>query len=309
MRNCNRFEVRPGGIPEFNVFEALNYCGDLLTKYGGHPAAGGFSLPEANLEAFRERLSEFACHCLQPEHLKPLIRLSGELTFEELDLERFEEVEQLQPFGIGNPTPVFYSSQVRVLNQKTVGKGHLKLELAQGDSETSIGAIAWRWGEYFPLPSPLDLAYKLGENEWQGQVSLQLEVVGARCPEGVVWESRKTDISSSVTPAEEEIPEARVIESTESPRTEAQKAATTTGDRLQQFKYRNRVYFCGLYAHGDRKELRIRNDRGQVLAVNQGSQTGLLGTSRQNARYVDVRERRFYDLIKAALAVLNGSSS
>ncbi|TVR07389.1 MAG: single-stranded-DNA-specific exonuclease RecJ [Phormidium sp. GEM2.Bin31] len=291
------------GIPEFNVFEALNYCGDLLTKYGGHPAAGGFSLPEANLEAFRQRLSEFACQCLQPEHLKPLVRLSGELGFEELDLERFEEVEQLQPFGIGNPTPVFYSTQVRVLNQKTVGKGHLKLELAQGESEKSIGAIAWRWGEYFPLPSPVDLAYKLGENEWQGQVSLQLEVVGARRPEGVVW------ASTSLSPAEEEIPEATVIESTELSPANDEEAVTNAGETLQRFEYQNRVYFCGLYPHGETKELRIRNDRGQVLAVNQGSQTGLLGTSRENARYVDVRERRFYDLIKAALAVLNGSSS
>ena len=63
------------GIPEFHVFEALEYCDDLLGKYGGHKAAGGFSLPAENLEEVQERLSDFANQCLELQHLKPLLKI------------------------------------------------------------------------------------------------------------------------------------------------------------------------------------------------------------------------------------------
>ncbi|MGC9503727.1 MAG: single-stranded-DNA-specific exonuclease RecJ, partial [Baaleninema sp.] len=74
--------------------------------------------------------------------------------------------------------------------------------------------------------------------------------------------------------------------------------------KIAKFDYQNRLYQCGLYELADGKELRIRNDRGQVLAVRQGSETGLLGTSREDAKIVNVRQKRFFDLIKAAMQAL-----
>jgi single-stranded-DNA-specific exonuclease len=169
-------------IDEFHIFEALVFCQDLLGKFGGHRAAGGFSLPSQNLAAFQERLSTFANQCLEPEQLKPLIKIDAQANFSQLTFELCQQVEQLQPWGIGNEFPIFWTPQVRILEQRIIGKNHLRLELLDSTSQTQIGAIAWRWGEYFPLPSPVDIAYKLQENHFKGDTTLQLELVGIRLP-------------------------------------------------------------------------------------------------------------------------------
>jgi single-stranded-DNA-specific exonuclease len=117
------------GIEEFHVFEALDFCQDLLGKYGGHKAAGGFSLPAGNLAAFSERLRTFAHQCLQPEHLRPLIKVDAQAQFAQLTAELYQQIDSLQPWGIGNDFPIFWTANVRVLEQRVVGKNHLKLTL------------------------------------------------------------------------------------------------------------------------------------------------------------------------------------
>lgn len=203
------------GIPEFDVFAALNYSHALLGKYGGHFAAGGFSLPAANLTAWRESCIEFARQCLKPQDLKPLIYIDTQANLSDINLNLFEQLETLQPCGIGNREPVFWTHNVRIVEQRLIGKGHIKLRLIQdftdngtrhleevapqqSSGQRKIGilpnlgidlhppkpveftAIAWRWGEFFPLPPRLDIAYKLRLNSWQGQSNLELELVGAK---------------------------------------------------------------------------------------------------------------------------------
>ncbi|MGQ4649422.1 single-stranded-DNA-specific exonuclease RecJ [Lyngbya aestuarii] len=170
------------GIPEFNVFEALQFCHDLLGKFGGHQAAGGFSLPTDNLEAFRTSLSHFAHQCLQPEHLKPLVTIDTALDFNQITTELYQQLDILHPCGIGNPDPVFWTHNVRVVEQRIVGKGHLKLTLNQDNQPVVLKGVAWRWGEYFPLPQQIDIAYKLRENSWNGKTNIELELVGIRLP-------------------------------------------------------------------------------------------------------------------------------
>ncbi|RMH73916.1 MAG: single-stranded-DNA-specific exonuclease RecJ [Cyanobacteria bacterium J007] len=172
------------GIPEFDVFEALQFCDDLLGKYGGHRAAGGFSLSGDNLQAFGDRLSQFACHCLDPSHLKPAIAIDTALDFDRINLQFYREIDALHPCGIENPAPVFWTGNAKVVEQRIVGKGHLKLTLeTDGSPANRIQAIAWRWGEYYPLPPRVDVAYKLRENVWNGETSIELELVSARFPE------------------------------------------------------------------------------------------------------------------------------
>jgi single-stranded-DNA-specific exonuclease len=182
-------------IPEFNVFEALEFCKDLTIRHGGHRAAGGFSLASENLKAMQKRLSEFAHGCLELEHLKPLVNVDVEVFLSDVDMDLYQEIDCLHPCGMENPDPVFWSRNVRVLEQRLIGKNHLRLTVVQeaiapGTSTKKFTAIAWRWGEYYPLPQMLDIAYRLRTNEWQGEVSLQLEVVGVRLPEvsSVVFE-------------------------------------------------------------------------------------------------------------------------
>ncbi|MGB7084760.1 MAG: single-stranded-DNA-specific exonuclease RecJ, partial [Phormidesmis sp.] len=175
-------------IPEFNVFEALQFCDDLFDKYGGHRAAGGFSFQANKLRQVKSRLSNFACKHLQPEHLKPLVIADVQAQLADVDIELYRQIDQIHPCGIENPDPVFWTANAVVVEQKVIGKtgDHLKLTLAHTpldahldshlDAEsaqskhahtqkTVIKAIAWRWGTYYPLPRELDIAYKLRLNE------------------------------------------------------------------------------------------------------------------------------------------------
>ncbi len=312
------------GIPEFNVFEGLNACGDLLGKYGGHPAAGGFSMAGENLTAFRDCLSQFAHDCLKPEDLKPLIEIDAEAAFDEIDLDLYREIDRLHPCGIGNANPVFWASNVTIAEQSKVGKDGLKLRLQQDTlaGMRDLKAIAWGWAEYCPLPSPLDVAFKLRENEWNGKVSVELELLGVRitdktrsinldrqldCADRVEETSTPLDTSPPpiLTPPSAP-PAPSPAQSTTPPIQTSPPAAPASPKRLKHtsFRHESRTYNCGLYA-GDRgRELRIRNDRGQVLSVVKGSKTGLLGTSRDDAKEVVVSQPHFFSLIKAAMAAL-----
>ncbi|HEY9879538.1 MAG TPA: single-stranded-DNA-specific exonuclease RecJ [Leptolyngbyaceae cyanobacterium] len=171
------------GIPEFNVFEALQSCDDLLDKYGGHKAAGGFSFAAKRLRQVKSRLANYARQQLQPEHLKPLVTVDVEANLADLTLDLHSQIDQLHPCGMENPDPVFWTPNVKVLEQQAIGRNrdHLKLRVAQtGSSAHDLKAIAWRWGEYCPLPPVIDIAYKIKVNEWQGKRSVELELVGVR---------------------------------------------------------------------------------------------------------------------------------
>jgi single-stranded-DNA-specific exonuclease len=169
-------------IPEFNVFQALEYCHDLLGKYGGHRAAGGFSLPTENLEKFQQSLSEFAHKCLKIEHLKHLVKIDAEADLAAINMSLYEQIDAIHPCGMENPDPVFWTANVRVIEQKIVGKGHLKFTVDTPEFSKGIKAIAWRFGDYFPLPKYLDIAYKLKENNWKDSHSIELEVISVRLP-------------------------------------------------------------------------------------------------------------------------------
>ena len=177
-----RFSVR--GIPEFHVFNALEYepIKTIRNKGGGHKAAGGFTLPAENLEKLRDGLREFADReNILPSHISPLINIDVRVDLSDISMTLLQECDRLQPCGLGNPDPVFYSENVRVLSQQTRGKDkvkHLSLELDTGNGK--IKAIAWRWGEYCPVPDHIDIAYKLRANQWQDTTSVELEIVGIR---------------------------------------------------------------------------------------------------------------------------------
>lgn len=257
-------------IPEFNVFDALEFCRDLLGKFGGHKAAGGFSLPAENLEALRSRLIQFANSCLQPEHLKPLLQIDTQANLDRLNLQLYQQLDILHPCGIENPEPVFWTANVKVIDQQIVGKGHIKLTVAQNSNATvQMKAIAWRWREYFPLPPRIDIAYRLRENTWNSNTNIELELIGVRLPNRlqILFPLRQT---------------------------------TTT----IPFEYKQRRYTCGVFPTDSSLELRIKNTEGRVLAIESGNLTGLLGNSRKDAMQVDLFQPHYYNLVRAAIQAL-----
>ncbi len=190
-------------IPEFDVFHALEYCHDLLGKYGGHHAAGGFSMPSENLEKFQQRLSEFAHKCLEVEHLKHLVKIDAAAPLAAINESLYEQIDAIHPCGIENPDPVFWTANVRIVEQKIIGKGHLKFTVATPEFPQGIKAIAWRFGDYYPLPRYLDIAYKLKENNWNNVRSIELEVISSRFPvssgEASTFNYQERDYSCTVS--------------------------------------------------------------------------------------------------------------
>ena len=190
-------------IPEFDVFHALEYCHDLLGKYGGHHAAGGFSMPAENLAKFQQRVSEFAHKCLEVEHLKHLVKIDAQAPLAAINASLYEQIDAIHPCGIENPDPVFWTANVRVVEQKIIGKGHLKFTVATSEFPQGIKTIAWRFGDYYPLPRYLDIAYKLKENNWNNVSSIELEVISARLPvssgEASTFNYQERDYSCTVS--------------------------------------------------------------------------------------------------------------
>ncbi|XWK89499.1 MAG: single-stranded-DNA-specific exonuclease RecJ [Phormidium sp.] len=258
------------GIPEFHVFQALEFCKDLLGKFGGHKAAGGFSLPAKNLPELRSRLREFAHKCLQPEHLKPLLKIDAQADFHQINLDLYRQIDVFHPCDkIENPLPVFWTPNVQVIDQRIVKNEHLKLTLAQniGSQRTTIKAIAWRWSQYYPLPGKIDIAYRLQENIWNGNTTIEIELLGVR--------------NSTESPSQSPIALVKA-----------------------EFYHNQKRYTCGLYPNDSLTELRIRNAEGKVLAIPLGKTTGLLGKTREDAREINILQPPFSTLVEAAQIAL-----
>ncbi len=168
------------GIPEFNVYAALSHCRDHLTNFGGHPMAGGFGCTRENWPLFQKALEVYAQSVLEAQHVRPLVEIDAQASLSELSLDLLAELDRLHPCGMQNPEPVFWSTQVQVIDQRTMGKDKTHARLTVSDGITKLQVVAWRWGEYLPLPATVDMAYRLQENVFQGRRSLQLVLEGAR---------------------------------------------------------------------------------------------------------------------------------
>jgi len=284
------------GIPEFNVFEALEYSKDLLDRHGGHPAAGGFSLSAENLGAFRQRLIEFANQSLSPQHLKPLVNLDGEAALSEITWDLFHQIDSLHPWGIANPEPIFWSRNLRVMEQTLMGaeRQHLRLTLCPVGKNQSFQAIFWHAARYVPLPSPVDVAFRLKQNTWKGETNLQLEVMGVRAGESTVM---------PVPPVQQPPVKQPPVQKPklQAPRLKEPNAPASPGKACKaQFTHNDRLYDCSWSWVPPTWELRIRNDRQEVLAIPEGASQGLLGRDRPSARVVDIDHPKFAVLIELA---------
>lgn len=160
-------------VRRFNLHQALTACGHLLERYGGHAMAAGLTIRRDRLEEFREQFAACAAEALGQEELGPEQRvdLVLDLTEASEDLERL--CRYLEPCGMGNPTPVFGVRGVRFEQAQRVGNGHLKGLLSAEDIRLPV--IGFSWADRVPWlgDDPVDAAFRLESNEWQGRVSLQ----------------------------------------------------------------------------------------------------------------------------------------
>ena len=172
-------------VSGYNVYEAINACGDLLEKYGGHKYAAGLSLKVENIPQFIERFESYVASTISREHLVPAVRVDAEIDFKVINRKFFNILKQFEPFGPGNMRPVFVSRNVRDSGySKVVGDNHLKVALRQNGSST-IKGIAFNKGKLLePLSTckTFDICYALKENHWNGNTYLEMDARDFRFP-------------------------------------------------------------------------------------------------------------------------------
>jgi single-stranded-DNA-specific exonuclease len=160
-------------IPGFHLYQALQACTDHLQKFGGHRQAAGLSINESTLAAFVARFDEVAAGSLGELDLIPELLLDCELQSEELTIDLARSIEALQPFGMGNPEPLFLLRNMRVADAKVLKGAHRKLVLES--SGCRIDAIAFGMADR-QLPDCIDVAAQLQINIWNNRTSLQLQI-------------------------------------------------------------------------------------------------------------------------------------
>lgn len=176
-------------INGFNIIEAIRTCSDLLVDAGGHPMAAGFTIETAKLEILKSRLEELAEKELDEQKLTKTLKIDCELFLEDLSLELYQNLSKFEPFGIGNPEPVFVSRQVKISEARTVGAEgkHLKLRLTSHVSPITIDAIGFGIGQlFFQLPEKgsVDIAYNLTLDKWNNQQKIQLKIKDIKWQKG-----------------------------------------------------------------------------------------------------------------------------
>jgi single-stranded-DNA-specific exonuclease len=173
----------------FHITQALDECRELFTRHGGHAAAAGFTLPSDRIDALRERMTHIAERGQPEGGWRRIIRADAEVHLSKLNVHVIQELELLEPHGVGNHKPVFVARGVRVLQAQRLGKSegnvpppHLKLKVtdhSHAPSRLVWDAVAWRMGDRVgdvPEGACIDMAFECDMNEWNGQRRVQLEL-------------------------------------------------------------------------------------------------------------------------------------
>ena len=172
-------------IPGVNIWEMLNRCGDLFLRFGGHEQAAGLTIPAEKIPEFRRRLNGAIRECCGERCFLPVREYDSELALEQVTLEMTERLEELEPTGCGNPSPVFLTRGATLQEARRVGRdqSHLKLTLVDGNAVR--GGIGFSLGDAADQPlNRVDVLYRPTRNEYNGRVSAQLQVQALRPAEG-----------------------------------------------------------------------------------------------------------------------------
>jgi len=168
-------------IPAFHLYDALHACSDTLLRFGGHKYAAGLSLAEETIADFTEKFDQVAAGQLSPEDLFPELRVDAELLPEEVSLETAELLSSLEPFGMGNPRPVFVMRGVKLLQSTILKDRHLKVRFVVAG--LSFDAIGFDMADRIPENDSLDVIFSLDVNCWKGRKSVSLRLKDLKASE------------------------------------------------------------------------------------------------------------------------------
>jgi single-stranded-DNA-specific exonuclease len=169
-------------VSGFNLYQAIEQCQDLLENFGGHMYAAGLTLKEENVEPFIQCFEKSVQKMITPESEVQKIEVDEIIQLNQINQKFFKVLEQFEPFGPGNMTPIFVAQNVIDTGYaQCVGSEneHLKLNLSDEDSRSSYPAIAFRQSVHFDAivnSQPFDVCFNLEENNFRGKTSIQIKV-------------------------------------------------------------------------------------------------------------------------------------
>ncbi len=171
-------------VEGFHLLAALESCAALFTRFGGHSHAAGFSLPSGAVPELRARMVAYAAEHVRDEDLLAPVRCDAELALDHVTPALYKAVRRLEPFGMGNPEPLFLARGVRLLAEpRWLKERHVKLQLSQAGAQ--LAALGWHWAQRvralgLTAGDGVDLVYRLRENEHPEYGGLELEIVDLR---------------------------------------------------------------------------------------------------------------------------------
>ncbi|MCK9207321.1 MAG: single-stranded-DNA-specific exonuclease RecJ [Salinivirgaceae bacterium] len=166
----------------FNLYQAVEKCQHLLENFGGHMYAAGLTLKEENLELFKECFEQAVCDFILPDSEIQRIEADAEISLCEIKPKFYKVLEQFEPYGPGNMTPVFIARNVIDTGYaQCVGSDceHLRLYLTDSQTSSSFAAIAFRQAQFFGQikdKQPFDICFNLDENTYKGKTSIQIKI-------------------------------------------------------------------------------------------------------------------------------------
>ncbi len=162
-------------IPGFHLLDALTACGNLFNRFGGHAQAAGFSLPASRIVELEAELERTARSSLAPADLEPALRVDAEVSLADLSWDLAAQLNRMEPFGFGNPSPVFTAKVGLTGAPRLLKEKHLKLKVSQNGC--SFDAVGWGLAERASMLTQtrsVRLAFNLAVNDFQGVRNLQL---------------------------------------------------------------------------------------------------------------------------------------
>jgi single-stranded-DNA-specific exonuclease len=169
-------------IQAFHLLDGLTSCTDLFERFGGHSHAAGLVVRAENVDELRRRLNQYALQVLTDDDLTPVLQIDSMLQLKQVTYELTREMKLLEPYGAGNPEPLFQADDVQVVSPpRTVNERHLKLRVLQGSRW--IDCIWWneaaRAAHIFP-GDRLSLAFNISEHTWNDLTQIQLSLCDVR---------------------------------------------------------------------------------------------------------------------------------
>lgn len=164
----------------FSLIQALTEQKRILSHFGGHRQAAGFSLPKEHLAEFIKNIQNYAKNTIDKSSLQPHINIDCELNFSELDEDFYSEIKDLEPFGMENEEPVFLLSGVSPLTPKLVGNNQNHLKFTAGKNGKTINAIGFNLGKFYDRlikKESIDIVCSLGVNRYLDRADLQIKVL------------------------------------------------------------------------------------------------------------------------------------